>query len=293
MKLGFVGLGSMGLAMAGSLLSAGHELAVYNRTRQRADSLAERGARVASSAAEAAAGAQIVFSMLADDAAVEAVTLGAQGISAGLAPGAVHVSSSTISVALSERLAAAHREAKQSYVVATVFGRPEAAVAKQLWVLAAGEPGAVERCLPLLESLGRGVTRLGEHAPAANVVKLTGNFLIATMIEALGEAFALTRKAGVEPSTFLDVFGNVFARSPIFENYAKSIAKGLYEPAGFKLGLGLKDMRLALAAGEQLQVPLPLASVLRDHFLTALAQGKGELDWSGIAQLAAERAGLP
>ncbi len=292
MKLGFVGLGSMGSEMAGSLLSAGHELAVYNRTRERGNALHARGARPASSAADAATGADVVFSMLADDAAVEAVTFGGTGIIAGLAPGAVHVSSSTISVALSERLAAAHREAKQSYVAAPVFGRPEAAAAKQLWVLAAGEPAAVDRCLPLLEALGRGVTRLGESAPAANVVKLTGNLLIATMLEALGEAFALTRKAGVLPDTFLDVFVNVFARSSIFENYARLIAKERYEPAGFKLGLGLKDVRLALAAGEQLQVPLPLASVLRDHFLTALAQGKGELDWSGIAQLAAERAGL-
>ena len=282
----------MGSAMAGSLSSAGHELVVYNRTRERAEPLRELGARVASTPAEAAEGADAVFTMLADDAAVEAVTFGATGVLVGLAPGAVHVSSSTISVALSERLAVAHAAANQGYVAAPVFGRPDAAAAKRLWVLAAGAPSAVERCLPLLEALGRGVTRLGDTAKTANVVKLTGNFLIATMIEALGESFALTRKAGVAPDTFLDVFVNVFARSPIFENYAKAIANEAYEPAGFKLGLGLKDMRLALAAGEALEVPLPFASVLRDHFLAALAQGKGELDWSGIAQLAAERAGL-
>jgi 3-hydroxyisobutyrate dehydrogenase-like beta-hydroxyacid dehydrogenase len=292
MKVGFVGLGSMGRAMAASLLDAGHELAVYNRTRARSEGLHERGARIAETPAEAAAGAAVVFSMLADDAAVEAVTLGEAGIVVGLAPGAVHASSSTISVALSERLELAHAAAKQSYVVTTVFGRPEAAVAKQLWVLAAGNPVAVEKCIPLLEAIGRGVTRFGDKAPTANIVKLAGNFLIASMLESLGEAFALTRKAGVAPSTFLDLFVNVFAHSAMFENYAKLIAKEAYEPAGFKLALGLKDMHLALAAGEQLQVPLPFASVLRDHLLTALAQGKGELDWSGIAQLAAERAGL-
>ena len=252
----------------------------------------DRGARLAKTPADAATGAAVVFSMLADDAAVEAVTLGDAGIVAGLAPGAVHVSSSTISVALSERLEAAHVAAEQAYVAATVFGRPEAAAAKQLWVLAAGDPVAVELCMPLLAAIGRGVTRFGDKASTANIVKLAGNFLIASMMESLGEAFALTRKAGVAPSTFLDLFVNVFAHSPIFENYAKLIAKEAYEPAGFKLGLGLKDIRLALAAGERLEVPLPFASVLRDHFLTALAQGKGELDWSGIAQVAAERAGL-
>ena len=292
MRVAFIGLGSMGRAMAGSLLSAGHELVVYNRTRERADPLRERGARVAGTPAEAVAGAEVAISMLTDDAAVEGVTFGAQGVLAGLAPGAVHVSSSTISVALSERLSAAHAAAERGYVSAPVFGRPEAAAAKQLWVLAAGAPEAVNRCLPVLEAVGRGLSRLGDSASSANVAKLAGNFLIASTLEALGEAFALTRKAGVPPDAFLELFVNVFARSPIFENYAKLIAREGYEPAGFKVGLGLKDMRLALAAGDALEVPMPFASVLRDHFLTALAQGKGELDWSSIAKVAAERAGL-
>jgi 3-hydroxyisobutyrate dehydrogenase-like beta-hydroxyacid dehydrogenase len=282
----------MGGAMAGSLLDAGHELAVYNRTPERAAPFSHRGARVALTPADAARGAELVISMLADDAAVEAVTFGEHGLLAGLAPGAVHVSASTISVALSERLAGAHAAAQQGYVAAPVFGRPEAAAAKQLWVLAAGAPDAVERSLPALQAMGRGVTRLGDTASAANVVKLTGNFLIASMIEALGEAFALTRKAGILPEVFLELFMDVFARSPIFENYARAIAKERYEPAGFKLALGAKDLRLALAAGDALHVPLPVASLLRDHFLTALATGKGELDWSALAELAAERAGL-
>jgi 3-hydroxyisobutyrate dehydrogenase-like beta-hydroxyacid dehydrogenase len=292
MKLAFIGLGAMGQAMAGSLLAAGHELSVYNRTTARAEPLRARGARVASTPAEAATGAELAFSMLADDAAVEGVTFGASGILAGLAPGAVHVSSSTISAALSDRLAAAHAAAKQGYVAAPVFGRPEAALAKQLWVLAAGASADVDRCAPALAAIGRGLTRLSGAASTANVVKLTGNFLIASMLEALGEAFALTRKAGVLPDTFLELFVNVFAHSPIFENYAKLIAKEAYEPAGFKLPLALKDMRLALAAGEALQVPLPLASLIRDQLLSGLAQGKGELDWSALALLAAERAGL-
>ena len=213
----------------------------------------------------------------ADDAAVEIVTFGNEGVLSGLAPGAVHVSCSTISVALSERLAAAHAAEKQGYVAAPVFGRPEAAAAKQLWVLAAGPQGDINWCAPVLEALGRGVIRLGESAKAANVVKLAGNLLNASMSEALGEAFALTRKAGVEPDAFLEVFVSAFAWSPAFEGTAR---------------LGLKDLRLALAAGDASGVPMPLASVVHDSLLAAVAQGKGEQDWSVIARLAAERAGL-
>ena len=292
MKLGFVGLGSMGLAMAESLLSAGHELTVYNRTRQRAQPLHEAGARIAATPAQAARDSEIVISMLSDDAAVEGVTFGANGILAELPAGAVHVSSSTISVALSDRLSVAHAAVGRGYVSAPVFGRPVAAAAKKLWVLAAGAPNDVERVLPVLQALGRGVTRLGEVASAANVVKLSGNFLIASMLETLGEAFALTRKAGIPAATFAELFANVFGQSSaIFENYAAAIALENFEP-GFKVALALKDLRLALAAGETLHVPLPVASVVRDSLLAALAQGQGDLDWSVIARLAAERAGL-
>ena len=292
MKLGFVGLGKMGTAMAESLLAAGHELAVYNRTRERAERLQQRGARVAATPKEAAHDAEAVVTMLADDAAVEMVTFGDAGVLSGLAPGAVHISCSTISVALSERLAAAHAAEKQGYVAAPVFGRPEAAAARQLWVVAAGPRGDIDWCAPVLEALGRGVVRLGESAKAANVVKLAGNLLIASMSEALGEAFALTRKAGVEPDAFLDIFVSVFARSSTFERYARLIASGSYEPAGFKARLGLKDLRLALEAGDASGVPMPLASVVHDSLLAAVAQGKGELDWSVVGRLAAERAGL-
>ncbi len=292
MKLAFIGLGGMGSAMAHNLLAQGHELVVYNRTSSRAESLRAKGARVAATAAEAARDSHVVVSMLADDAAVEDVAWGEHGIVSGLAEGAIHVSSSTISVALSERLAASHAGAKQGYVAAPVFGRPDAAAARQLWVVVAGPPADVDRCAPVFEALGRGVTRLGDSAPKANLAKLAGNFVIAAMLETLGEAFALTEKGGVARETFCDVFVNVFARSPIFEGYAKRIAAGEYEPAGFKAKLGLKDVRFALAAGEANAVPLPLASLLRDNLLSAVAQGKGELDWSVLAQLAAERAGI-
>jgi 3-hydroxyisobutyrate dehydrogenase-like beta-hydroxyacid dehydrogenase len=292
MKLGFIGLGGMGRAMAGLLLAAGHPLAVYNRTHERAQELCERGARAADSARDVARDAQAVVTMLADDEAVESSVFGAQGLLVGLAPGAVHISSSTISVALSERLAAEHAAAGQCYIAAPVFGRPDAAARKELWILAAGPRADVGRCMPVLEALGRGVTRLGESAPIANVVKLAGNFLIASVNEALGESFALTRKAGVDPQAFLGLFQAVFARSAMFERYAATIARGEYEPAGFKARLGLKDLRLLLAAGDAAEVPMPLASLVHDHLLTAVAQGHGDLDWSVIARIAAERAGL-
>jgi 3-hydroxyisobutyrate dehydrogenase-like beta-hydroxyacid dehydrogenase len=292
MKLGFIGLGGMGRGMAQNLLSAGHELTVYNRTRARAEPLVEQGARLAESPAEAAHGNQAVVTMLADDTAVEDVVFGADGITAGLARGAVHVSSSTISVELSGRLATAHHTIGQGYVAAPVFGRPDAAADKQLWVVAAGRAAEVDACLPIFEAIGRGWSRLGEEAPSANVTKLAGNFIIASMIEALGEAFTLARKSGVAPAVFLDVFRSVMGRSPLFDRYAGLIAEEAFTPAGFKMYLGLKDVRLTLAAGAAAEVPMPMASLLRDQMLSAVAQGHGDLDWSALAKLAAERAGL-
>ncbi|HET7542325.1 MAG TPA: NAD(P)-dependent oxidoreductase [Polyangiaceae bacterium] len=293
MKLGFVGLGSMGFAMAESLLAQGHQLFVYNRSHEKAQPLHEAGARLCATPAEAAREAEAVISMVADDAALETVTFGASGILAELPASAVHISCSTISVALSERLAAAHAQMSRGYVAAPVFGRPEAAVAKKLWLLVAGKSADVERSLPVLQALGRGVTRLGENASQANLVKLTGNVFIASLIESLGESFALARKGGVSPELMLDLFKNVFGQgSLILENYAAQVARGNHEHAGFKAKLGLKDLRLALSAADRLEVPLPTASLLHDQLLSAVATGQGELDWSVLAQVAAKRAGL-
>ncbi|RYZ38262.1 MAG: NAD(P)-dependent oxidoreductase [Myxococcaceae bacterium] len=292
MKVGFIGLGNMGAPMAKSLLGAGHDVTVWNRTASKAQPLQQQGARVAKTPGDAARDAEVVVSMLADDPAAEAAALGPDGIVGALPKGAIHVSSSTISVALSERLTKAHADAGQGYVSAPVFGRPEAAEGKQLWVITAGPRAHVERVRPLLTALGRGLTELGEKPSSANVVKLSGNFLIASMMEALSEAFALAEKSGVERAAFLDVFKSVFARSPIFENYAGAIAKGTTAPAGFALRLGLKDVTLALEAGRAAEVPLPLASLLRDHFLTGVAQGRGDEDWSALGELARDRAGL-
>ena len=292
MKIGFIGLGRMGLPMARNLLRAGHELVVFNRTRNRADALVAEGARVAAGPAEAARDAEALITMLADDAAVEQVIFGEDGALQALRPGAVHVSMSTISVALSERLAAAHEAAGQAYVAAPVFGRPEAAEAAKLWVVAAGPAEQIERCRPLFEAMGQGLFNVGPEAQRANLVKLAGNFLIASMVEALGEAFTLVRKSEVDPGQFLEIVSKVFG-SPIYANYGRIIVEDRAEPAGFKLSLGLKDMRLVLAAADSVVVPLPLGSLLHDRLLAAMARGAGEVDWAaGLARRSAEDAGL-
>lgn len=293
MRVGFIGLGGMGRGMAHNLLSAGHEVTVWNRTLARAEVLRDQGAKVADSPAGAAQGAEAVVTILADDPAVEQSVFGHDGLLSGLPKGAVHVSSSTISVELAARLATAHHAAQQGYVSAPVFGRPDTAAAGQLWFVASGWPGDVKAVQPLFDAMGRGVTRLGADAAEAITVKLAGNFLIASMIEALGEAFTLVRKSGVDPKLFQEVFREVLlTKSPLLDRYAGLIREQSYQPAGFKMYLGLKDMRLVLGAGAAAEVPMPLASLVRDNMLSAVARGMGDLDWSSLAQLAAERAGL-
>ena len=291
MNIGFIGLGAMGSPMAENLLKARHSVAAYNRTRARAEALASKGAQVAATPAEACGG-EAVITMLADDAAVEEMTCGPDGILAALRPGAVHIGMSTISVALSARLEAEHARAGSVYVAAPVFGRPEAAAAAKLFIVAAGPGAVIERCQPLFDALGQRTYRMGASASAANVVKLAGNFLIFSMIESLGEAFALTRKYGIAPEMFLELLTTSVFTAPVHKTYGALVAREVYQPAGFKLPLGLKDARLALAAGEAKSVPLPLASLLRDHAITAIARGYGEWDWCAIAKIAAENAGL-
>ena len=291
MKIGFIGLGNMGLPMARNLLRAGHELTVYNRTRQKAEALASAGARIANSLAEAAA-AEVVMTMLADDLAVEQATLGDEGILACLASAGVHVSLSTISTALSRRLTAAHAAHEQSFVASPVFGRPDAAQAARLVLVAGGRPEAIERVRPLLEAIGRKLFVIGPEPYSANAVKLAGNFLIASMIESLAEAFTMARKSGVDPAVMLEIFNGSFFQSPIYENYGKIILGEKFSPAGFALRLGLKDLRLVLAAAEEAAAPMPVASVIRDHFVSAVARGWADLDWSALAKVVAGDAGL-
>jgi 3-hydroxyisobutyrate dehydrogenase-like beta-hydroxyacid dehydrogenase len=277
--------------MARNLIKAGHELTVYNRTRSRADELTRAGAAIAATPAEACA-AGVVMTMLADDPAVEEVTLGKDGVLGALPEHGVHVSFSTVSVALARRLADSHRKRGQDFVAAPVFGRPQAAEAAKLLVVAAGPEIAVERCRPLLQAVGDRLSVLGSEAATANALKLGGNFLIASMLEALGETFALMRKSGVDPAQFLEIVNGSLFKSPVYEMYGRIIAEEKYQPVGFKMRLGLKDVRLILAAGEGANVPLPLASLIRDHLISGMARGYGEIDWSAVAKVSAADAGL-
>jgi 3-hydroxyisobutyrate dehydrogenase-like beta-hydroxyacid dehydrogenase len=289
MKVGFIGLGNMGGAMAANLKKAGHELIAYNRTRAKAE---QSGARVANTPADAARDAEVVITMLADDDAVKKVVFGADGLASTLPPGAIHVSMSTISVALSQELAEEHRVHKQTYVAAPVFGRPQAAEAGKLVVVAAGDPAAIKKCEPLFAAIGQRTFPMGDEAPKANVVKLSGNFLIASVIETLGEALSLVRKYDIDPEKYVEMLTSTLFAAPVYKTYADLIVKEQFEPAGFRLKLGLKDVRLALAAAEAQAVPMPVASVIRDHALEGVANGMGDEDWSSLAKVVAKNAGL-
>jgi 3-hydroxyisobutyrate dehydrogenase-like beta-hydroxyacid dehydrogenase len=292
MDAGLIGLGGMGTGMAKSLLRAGHRVTVFNRTQSRAEALRADGANVAATVADACRSG-IVMTMVADDAALESQVFGDGGILASLPRGGIHISCSTISVALSDRLTAAHTAAGQEFISCPVFGRPEAAEAGRLAVVAAGPADAVNRCKPLFESLGPKVLVLGEKPSLANVVKLSGNFLIASVLESLSEAVAFARKSGVDAATLMDFLTSTLFNAPVYKTYGGLIVEGNYDKVGFALPLGLKDVRLVLQAAEAKSVPMPIASVVRDRFLTAMARGNANKDWSALGLIAAEDAGLP
>ena len=287
-----IGLGRMGQPIARNLLKAGYEVVVYNRTLEKAEALVSEGARSVSTPGEAARTTGLVLTMVADDAALEAVVEGPDGLLAHLPAGGIHVAMSTISHELSARLTRRHQERGQFFVGAPVFGRPDAAAAARLRIVAAGPTEAIERCRPILEVLGSQLFVVGTEPAQAHLVKLAGNFLLASMLEALGEAFALTRKAGLAPQQFFEIIDALFG-SPIYHNYGQLIASQRYTPPGFALPLGLKDVRLARQAAHALQVPMPLASLVENHFVEALANGLQEADWAALAEIAARHAGLP
>jgi 3-hydroxyisobutyrate dehydrogenase-like beta-hydroxyacid dehydrogenase len=291
MNVGFIGLGHMGTPMALNLLKAGHRVTVYNRTRAKTQALASNGAQVAERIADACHG-DVLVTMLSDDVAVEGVVFGDEGALSALGRKAIHISMSTISVVLSDRLADAHQKAGQGYVSAPVFGRPEAAVAAKLFVIAAGADQMLARCQPLFDAIGQATFVVGARPWEANLVKLTGNFLIASMLESLGEAFALVRKSGIDPDRFLNILTSTLFSAPAYRTYGAIIAEGKDPVGGFKMSLALKDMRLALAAADARIVPMPVASLIRDHFVEAVARGNGDADWSSLGQLAARRAGI-
>jgi 3-hydroxyisobutyrate dehydrogenase-like beta-hydroxyacid dehydrogenase len=290
MKIGFIGLGHMGSAMAANLVKAGHDVTVFNRSPEKRRALLELGAHEAGSVADACHG-EVIITMLADDTAVADVALAKYGIVETLAKGAIHLSMSTISVALSTHLSERHAHAGQRFVAAPVFGRPDAAAAAKLFIVAAGGPAAVEACKPLFDALGQKTFPISTEPAAANLVKLSGNFLLAAAIEALGEAIALVGKAGIDRRAYVDLLTSTIFPVPAYKTYGGLIAESRFQPAAFAAPLGFKDIRLALAAAESLRVPMPLGSLLHDRFLRLLAQGGDSLDWAAIGGLAAQDAG--
>ncbi len=293
MKLGFVGLGPMGVGMARRLLDAGHPVSVFNRTASRAAPLIEAGARPAESPADAARDAEFVFSMLADDDAVEALTLGKDGIAEGLASGATHVSSSTISVALSRRLAEAHGARGQGYLSATVLGRPPAAASGKLFVVLAGEAEASARVRPALDAMGQRVFVLGTDPSQSNLLKLSLNFLIFSTIEQMAEVFALNDKGGVAPEAVFEVLTNSFFDAPVHRNYGRLIVDQAFEPPGGSVTLAAKDTALLLQAGDALGVPMPMGSLVRDRLLATVARGESGRAFAAMARRARAAAGRP
>jgi 3-hydroxyisobutyrate dehydrogenase-like beta-hydroxyacid dehydrogenase len=290
MDVGFLGLGRMGKSIVANLLRAGNKLCVWNRSAGPARDLAALGARIATEPAAAAQG-DVLMTMLADDHAYRSVLLDA-GVLERAARGLIHVNLGTVSVELARELARRHREHGLAYVAAPVFGRPEVAAAGKLNIVVAGDAAAVSRIEPLLSTIGERTWPLGAAPECANAVKLAGNFMIASALETMGEAAALVRSHGVTAGDFLKIMTSTLFAAPVYQGYGRLIAEQRYEPAGFTLALGFKDVRLALQAAEAANVPLPFASVLRDHFLEAAAAGMSGHDWAAIAEISARHAGL-
>jgi 3-hydroxyisobutyrate dehydrogenase-like beta-hydroxyacid dehydrogenase len=288
MEVGVIGLGAMGKGLAGRLIKAGHRVKVWNRSPGPAEALAVEGATVCASAAEAATGEALV-SMLANDASYREAFLAA-GVLDAMSKDAVHINMATVSVALGKELAERHRASGVDYIAAPVMGRPDAAAVGQLHILAAGAPEALERARPLLEFMGQRIWPFGDAPEKANAAKIGANFMIGAAVEAMAEAMTLLDAYGVKASDFYDAMTNSAFAAPIYKNYGKRIVDGNYDPPGFKLALGFKDIRLALEASEAAAVPMPLASLLRDDHLDSMKHGEGDLDWAALAKVVFRRA---
>ncbi|MDR3694818.1 NAD(P)-dependent oxidoreductase [Mucilaginibacter sp.] len=291
-KIGFIGLGHMGTPMAKNLLDAGYHLQVYNRTLSKIDELGEGAITMCNSPAGAADGASIVITMLSEDEVLKETVLGKSGILEKLQKGGVHISMSTISPDTAQLLSDAHKAAGSSYLASPVFGRPEAAAAKKLWICVSGDQHAKDLAKPVLENLGQGIVDFGEGA-AANVVKIAGNFMIMASMEMMAEAYTLAEKSGVDRLKVAEFFGSTLFNAPIFQNYGRLIANKQYEPVGFKSKLGLKDARLAFKLSQQTETPMPVVNTVHNRLLSAVAKGWGETDWvEGVGRGVCEDAGV-
>lgn len=291
LEIGFIGLGNMGTPMARNLIKAGHSLTVYNRSRDKAEALAKDGAAVAGTVAEAARH-PVVITMLANDQALLEVVEGDGGVLSALPSGGILVSMSTVSVAITRHLAELCHASDRRFVAAPVFGRPEAAEAAKLFVAASGPADAVETVSPLLKAIGQQLVVFGNEPTLAATVKIAGNFMLQSAVEAMSEALALVRKHGVHPAQFLEMMTGSIFNTPIYKGYGGAIVEERYTPAGFAIPLAIKDTRLAIAAAEEAGIPLPLADLIRDRFLIALSRGWTDHDLAALGKVAAENAGL-
>jgi 3-hydroxyisobutyrate dehydrogenase-like beta-hydroxyacid dehydrogenase len=292
MNVGFIGLGRMGRGIASNVLTASDDLVVYNRTREKASELAEAGARVASSVREACEGRDVVITMLADDAALNEIAAGPDGIRDSLAAGSIHMPMGTHGVGAIAALAAVHAEAGQTLVAAPVLGRPDVAAAGQLGIVAGGPEEAVSRCLPLLDAAGRHTFKAGPRPESASAIKLANNFMLGCAIEAIGEGMSLVRKYGVKPEVFAEVISDGLFASPAYKVYGKIIVDESYDNVGFTAELGLKDVNLVLEAANLARLPLPSANTYRDRLLGAMSRGEEQSDWAIMAREQARAGGL-
>ncbi len=288
LKASFIGLGSMGSPMALNLLKHGVELGVYNRTKEKSIPLVEAGAKLLDHPSEAFKHAPIVLSMLAHDRALEDIVEGIDGLLEGASPGCIHISSSTVGPATTQKLALKHKKKGVHFIAAPVFGRPEAAARQELWICMSGDGAAKKRAEPLLNMIGKKIYDFGDKPEAANAVKLAGNFMILSAIEMLGEAFAFAQKNDVDPTQLHAFLTETLFPSPVFLNYGKIIIQQKFSPAGLKLPLGLKDINLFLDAAKSLDLNSPFAQALQKQLLISLDKGREEMDWSAISLLASE-----
>jgi 3-hydroxyisobutyrate dehydrogenase-like beta-hydroxyacid dehydrogenase len=292
MKIGFLGLGAMGHAMARRLLNDGHGITVYNRTASKADDLVADGASFARMPADAAGDAEIVFSMLFDDATTQAATFGDDGIATVMRPGTIHVCCSTLSLDQARRLRDGHAERSQAYVSANVLGRPPAAIAGELFVIVGGAEPLRSRVEPALTAFGTRIFVAGDDPVQANLVKLSLNFMIMSTIEQMAEVFALNEKAGTDPRTVFEIMTGSFYNAPVHKNYGRLMVDRAYDYPGAPVTLGLKDTEMFLAAGHDYRVPLPYAAIARDRFLAAMAAGDADRDFVVLMERARQDAGL-
>jgi 3-hydroxyisobutyrate dehydrogenase-like beta-hydroxyacid dehydrogenase len=292
MRIGFIGLGRMGHAMASRLLSNGHEVLVYNRTAAKSADLAQAGATVAPSIAEVCKGRELVISMVADDAALEAITLGPDGVREVMAKDTVYASMGTHSAGVIQTIDTALKATGQAFVAAPVLGRPDVAAAGQLVIVCAGPADALKKCEPAFSVMGRKTMEAASAPAAAIAIKLANNFVLGCAVETMAEAFALVRKYGVQPQVFFDVMTEGLFAAPAYKIYGKLIVDSSYDKPGFTVKLGLKDIKLALAAAELVGVPLPSGSVVRDRLVGAIGHGDGDKDWAVLGREAARSCGL-